>query len=581
MYWHNKKLRGGLLMKDRKFFVLFIAFVLFIGMMILPASASTYTVQSGDMLYRIAQTYGVTVQQIVDANDIKNPNLIYPGDKLIIPDGKNGVVEDKTVEITIIHTNDVHSRVEESAYDGIGYAKVSAIVEMEKSKNPNVMVLDAGDAFHGQTISTLNKGESIVKIMNLVGYDVMTAGNHDFNYGQERLLELAQMAEFDLISSNVYKGDYSTYLPSYIIKEYEGVKVALFGLATPDTTYMTHPNNVIGLKFIDPIIVAKLMVAQLEGKVDIIVCLAHLGLDSGSEYTSEMVAKYVGGIDLIVDGHSHTVLESGRLVNNTLIVQAGEYTKNIGLVSLKLDKGVLTKTAKLITKEDAAEIEANQEIIALIDEIKADNDAITSEVIGHTDIKLVGDREFVRIGETNLGNLITDAMIAETGAHIAFTNGGGIRASIEEGDITVGEVVTVLPFGNYVVTKQLTGAQIIEALEVGISDYPAQKGAFPHIAGMNLVFDPSKEAGNRIVSVTIGGEALELDNHYIVATNDFIAAGGDGYTMFIDAPLMGQYPGLDEVLINYIQEYGIEGSPVEGRILTTEDISYLYLNVAA
>jgi 2',3'-cyclic-nucleotide 2'-phosphodiesterase (5'-nucleotidase family) len=566
-------------MKSRRFIVLVVTVVLLTSMMVLPAFATTYEVQSGDMLYRIAQKYGVTVQQIVDANDIKNPDLIYPGDKLLIPDGT--AISKDTVEITILHTNDVHSRVSFSANDGMGYEKLSTIVKEMRANNPNTLVMDAGDAFHGQTISTLNKGESIVQIMNTVGYDLMTVGNHDFNYGQDRLLELANMADFDIISSNIFKANYSTFLPSYVIKEFDGVKVAVFALSTPDTTFATHPNNVVGLNFFDPVIVGRLMVATLKDKADIIVCLAHLGLDSSGDYSSEKVAMYVDGIDVIVDGHSHTSLPEGRLVNKTLIVQAGDYIKNVGVVELKLTNGVLTKTAKHITKAEGEAMESDQIIVDLVAKIKAENTVITSEVIGSTTVRLDGDRGLVRTGETNLGNLITDAMLYETGAQIAFTNGGGIRASIEVGEITVGDVITVLPFGNYVVTKELTGAQIWAALELGMDTYPAEKGSFPHIAGMKVVFDPAKAAGERVVSVTVGGESIVLDKLYTVATNDFIAAGGDGYTMFKQATLIGEYLGLDEVLIDYIHVFGAEDSVVEGRIMKVNEVSYLYLRMAA
>lgn len=569
-------------MKGKKSFI-FIVLILLISMMAMSAFGASYQVVGGDNLTRIAEKFGVTVQDIVDANDIANPDLIYPGQMLEIPDGMGietpAVPASESVKITIVHTNDIHSRVLEGDYDGMGYDKVATIVNNEKAMNPNTIVMEAGDAFHGQTIATLNEGESIVKIMNAIGYDIMTAGNHDFNYGQERLLELAAMADFPIVCANVFEEDYTSLLPPYEIMEYDGVKVAVFGLATPQTTYMTHPDNVVGLTFFDPIVIAKMMTAQLEDEADIIICLSHLGVEG--LYTSEMVAEYVDGIDLIVDGHSHTVMETGRMINDTLIVQAGEYSKYVGIVNLELKDGMLMKSAKLITKEEGMAMEADPEIVALVDEIKAENEEITSVVVGSTDIILDGERADVRTGETNLGNLITDAMLDVTGADIAFTNGGGIRASIDVGDITKGDVITVLPFGNYVVTKDLTGAQIVAALENGISDYPEAKGAFPHIAGMNVVFDPSMEAGSRVVSVEINGEPMDMDMTYSVATNDFIAAGGDAYDMFVDEPITGEYPGLDEVLIEYIQMNGTEGSPVEGRILTVDEVSILYMDVVA
>jgi 2',3'-cyclic-nucleotide 2'-phosphodiesterase (5'-nucleotidase family) len=569
-------------MKGKKFLVFLIVLTMLITTMVMPAFAATYQVKSGDMLYQIANMYGVTVQEIVDTNNIANPNMIYPGQMLKIPDGTDmdtSTPMKDSVKITIVHTNDIHSRVSEGKYDGMGYDKVAAIVKNEKSMNANVIVMDAGDAFHGQTISTLNDGESIVKIMNAVGYDIMTAGNHDFNYGQDRLLELADMADFPIVSANVFNADYTSYLPAYKIMEYDGVKVAVFGLATPATTFMTHPDNVIGLTFFDPIIIAKMMTAQLEDEADIVVCLSHLGVEG--KYTSEMVAEYVDGIDVIVDGHSHTVMETGRLINDTLIVQTGEYTKNVGIVSLELKDGMLMKSAKLITKEEGVAMEADADIVALVDQIKAENEVITSVVVGSTDIHLDGERDDVRTGETNLGNLITDAMLAETGADIALTNGGGIRASIEMGDITKGNVITVLPFGNYVVTKDLTGAEIVAALENGLTDYPEAKGAFPHIAGMDVVFDPAMEAGSKVVSVEINGEPMDMEILYSVATNDFMAAGGDAYIMFMDAEITGEYPGLDEILIDYIQMNGTEGSPVEGRILPIDEVSYLYMDIVA
>jgi 2',3'-cyclic-nucleotide 2'-phosphodiesterase (5'-nucleotidase family) len=552
--------------------------------MVMPAFAESYTVQSGDVLWKIADMYGVTVDALVEVNGIENRNLIYPGDVLQIP-GTEVVEEpatDEEVMISIVHTNDTHARVEAGGYDGMGFERVATIVSQIEAANPNTLVLDAGDAFHGQTIATLNEGESIVKIFNEIGYDVMTPGNHDFNYGKERLLELDEMAEFPILAANVYYDDYSEFLPGFTVKEIDGVKVGIFGIATPETVYKSHPANTEGLEFFDPVIASKLMVAKLEDDVDVIVGLVHLGLDESSIHTSRLVAENVEGIDLIVDGHSHTELPEGLMVGNTLIAQAGGYDNNVGIVDLVVKNGMVTsKSARLINKEEAAELEPDPAITAIIAEVKEANDLITEEFVSENSIELVGEREFVRAGETNLGNLITDSMVEFTGADVALTNGGGIRASIPADDITVGDVITVLPFGNYVVTIDVTGAEIVEALEHGLSAYPETLGAFPHIAGMNVVFDPSQEVGSRVVEVTVGEEELDMEATYSLATNDFLAAGGDDYTMFGDNEITALYPGLDEILIEYFKEYGTEGSPVEGRIQTVDEVSYLYLNTAA
>lgn len=469
--------------------------------------------------------------------------------------------------ITIVHTNDTHARVEEGKYAGMGFAKISTKIKEIKKNNKNVLVLDAGDTFHGQTIAQLVKGESIVKIMNTIGYDAMVPGNHDFNYGQERLLELSNMTNFPIISANIFKDDGTRLLKPYIIKDFNGVKVGIFGLTTPETSYKTHPDNVKGLNFKNPVDVAREIVDELNGKADIIIALTHLGLDEDSEFTSENLAKKVEGIDLIVDGHSHTDLQEGKLVGNTLIVQAGEYDKNLGIVDLIFEDGKVTEMkAKLFTKNEATNIEEDEEILNIISEIKAENEKITSVVVGNTDIRLVGDRAKVRTGETNLGNLIAESMLYVSKADIALTNGGGIRASIEPGEITKGEIITVLPFGNYVVVKEIKGSDILKALEHGVSSYPEAKGAFPHVAGMTFKFDPTKEPGKRIIEVMINGVPLDINKTYKLATNDFLAAGGDGYTMFKEGDIIAEYPGLDEILIEYIQKFGTSAAKIDGRV---------------
>ncbi len=578
-------------MKNRKILIFVLTFVLVISTMVMPAFAESYTVKSGDVLWRIAETYGVTIDQLVELNNIANRDLIYPGDVLQIPgtveETDEEVVEepavDEEVKITIVHTNDTHARVVEDGYAGnIGLAKVATIIENEKAENPNTLVLDAGDALHGQTIATLNEGESIINVFNAMGYDAMTAGNHDFNYGKERLLELADMADFPILAANVYAANYENFLPEYVIKEVGGVKVGIFGLATPETKFKSHPKNTEGLEFFDSVIIAKLMVAELESKTDVIVALSHLGMDPSSIERSDIVAENVDGIDLIVDGHSHTVLEEGMMIRDTMIVQAGEYDKYVGIVEMVVKgKEVKSITPRLVSAEVGVALEAHPDVMEVISEVEEANALITEVVVGSTEIELNGAREFVRTGETNLGNLITDAMVDFTGADVALTNGGGIRDSIAVGDITVGDVITVLPFGNYVVTIDVTGAELKEALEHGYSAYPESLGAFPHISGMEVVIDPSQEVGSRVVEVMVNGEELDMEATYSLATNDFLAAGGDDYTMFGDNELTALYPGLDEILIEYIKEYGTEGSPVEGRIQTVDEVSYLYLNTVA
>lgn len=471
-------------------------------------------------------------------------------------------------KVAIFHTNDTHGRLEEGAYDGMGFAKLASIIKAYKTLNPNVLVLDAGDTFHGLPVATINKGESVVNVLNAIGYDAMTPGNHDFNYGYQRLLELAGMAKFPVLSANVLQADGTNLLPAYTIKEVNGLKVGIFGLSTPETAYKTHPDNVRGLTFADPIETAKQMVNELKGKTDVIVALAHLGLDASSEITSQKVAQAVPGIDIIVDGHSHSELKDGLLVGNTLIVSANEYDKYLGFVELTVENNKITaKKAAPIAKSAGTLVSADPVVKQVIAEAKAAFDKIGSEVIGKTDILLEGTRDKVRTGETNLGNLINDAILALTKADIAFTNGGNIRTSIEPGEITRSEIINVLPFGNIVVTKKVSGKDVLAALELGVSAYPASLGGFPHVGGMTFAFDPTKPVGQRVYDVKVKGQPLDLNKTYTFATNDFIAAGGDNYTMLKDLPKIAEYGALDEVVANYIKSKGTVHPVVEGRVV--------------
>lgn len=450
------------------------------------------------------------------------------------------------VVIEILHTNDSHARALEGKYDGMGYAKLATLVSRIKAANPNTLLIDAGDAFHGTTLATLEEGESIVEIMNMVGYDYMAPGNHDFNYGSDKLIELAAMAEFPILSSNIFQDD-KPFLAQYEITEIGGVTIGIFGLTSEETTYKTHPDNVEGLVFADAIASAQKMVDKLAGEVDIIICIGHIGTDQSTLITSEMICNAVGGIDLFIDGHSHTEIEHGIVTETgTVIVSAGQYLQNLGHVTLTYANGIVSIEAKLIQR-----VTPNSDIENLIDEIKDAQAQILDEVVGSTNVILVGERDDVRTGETNLGNLIVAAMIAETGADIALTNGGGIRSSIAVGDITIGDIITVLPFGNYIVTTTVTGAQLKEALELGVSDYPETKGAFPHVANITFTINTANAAGNRVEDLMVNGVTVTDTDTFVIATNDFMYAGGDGYKMLTNG-IVNEFAALDEAVIEYL-----------------------------
>lgn len=467
----------------------------------------------------------------------------------------NYLFDDAIDTIYVFHTNDVHGRVLEGQYAGMGMTRIASLVNNYRDLNKNVLFFDAGDMIHGMPIATLDKGKSIIKIMNMMKYDAMVPGNHDFNYGYKRLLELNQLSNFPVLAANVKK-DGELLFDKYIIKSFNNIKVGIFGLATPETVFKSHPDGVKGLIFENPVETAKNVVDILYNKVDIIILLTHLGLDASSDYyyRSSTIAKQVSGITLIVDGHSHHRLEQGKLINNTLIVSAHEYNKELGAVEIIFNRGNFHSiSAKLISKEEGMNVQEDADVLQLVNKIINNQNEILSEVIGYTTVELNGAREFVRNSETNLGNLICDAILKKTGADIVLINGGTIRSSISAGYITVGNIIEVLPFGNSVITKKLSGTVIKEMLEIGANAYPEPFGGFLHSAGIKYTLDATKPKYSRISNIYIAEKLIDFDKKYIVATTDFLAAGGDGYNLLIEAPVKQEYGTMDSIIINYIK----------------------------
>ncbi len=553
-------------MKKFKKISLVLVFLLILASMPM-VFAEEYTVVSGDVLWKIARKYDTTWQHLAEINELKNPHLIFPGQKIVI--SKEEVVapkEDSSKWLTILHTNDMHGFFKWGKYDGMGAALLAAKINEVRANNENVLLLDGGDALQGDNLVTLSKGATGTEIMNLFNYDTMVAGNHEFDYGYERLKELEGLLKFPVLSSNVTNSEGKLLLPSHIIKDVNGIKVGIFGLSTPETTYKTHPDNVNGLTFEDPKTAAQRMVDELKGKVDLIVAVGHLG-DEG-DFSSMSVCEAVDGIDVFVDGHSHHVYDPAKEVNGTLIVQAGEKTKNLGIVKIKLeDNKVISKSSEMFTKAEAKEtLTPDPDMQALVDRIVEENKKIEDEVVATAPMKLDGEREVVRIGESNLGNIITEAFIYYSKADVALTNGGGIRASIDKGEVTKGEVLTVLPFGNTVRVIKLKGSDIKLALENGLKMLPERSGGFPQIAGMRVEFDSSKPAGERVQKIVVNGEALDPDKDYTLVTNDFLVAGGDEYEMFKGKEVVGELGTMDQLVIDYFNEVGFEKAKVDERL---------------
>lgn len=364
------------------------------------------------------------------------------------------------VVITIAHTNDIHARNSYDEYNRtIGFPKMKTILNNIGAD----LVLDAGDLFHGQAFATVENGESIARLVNAVGYDAMTPGNHDWNYGQEQLLKLEQIAGIPVMAGNVVKNSNEKFFNTdYMVKDVDGVKVGVFGVIDPMVYSSTNPALMQGIKYTDMYEYANRIVDELKPQCDVIVCLSHM-------VDHETFAKQVQDVDLLICGHLH--VEMSEQVGDTLIVETGEYMHNIGEVQLtysKSGKKLVSKEAGLISFEDAQQTAEDPEIKALVDEINGGQAEILNEVVGSTPVNLDGEKYHVRAFETNLGRVVTDTYLYETGADIAFENGGGIRSSIEAGDITKRDVVNVAPFGNIIVTKQVSGQDILDILESSI-----------------------------------------------------------------------------------------------------------------
>jgi 2',3'-cyclic-nucleotide 2'-phosphodiesterase (5'-nucleotidase family) len=465
------------------------------------------------------------------------------------------ITGNETVSVTIVYTNDIHGRVEEEEPVAMGYAHIAAKVKEIKNVNKNVLLVDAGDTFQGSSAACLSQGESIVKIMNSMDYDAMVAGNHDFGYGWQRLGELSEMADFPVLAANVCRPDGGELLELSTIKELGGVRIGIFGLTTPETLRKTHPRNVEGLVFDDPVQSAKKMVEILRDKCDLLIALVHLPLIDTEDCCARL-AEEVEGIDLIVSGHSHVPLENGMIVNDTYIVQSGEYGGNLGVVNIVFRNGVPEEIKASLYAPSWTEegLKTDEEVGSLIAEIAKENEKNLSKVIGRTGTLLNGEREQVRTGATNLGSLVAEAMLEATGADAAIMNGGGIRTSIEAGEITMRDILNVLPFNNYVILTEAKGYDIVQALEHGVSIYPEPSGRYPQVAGIDFRFAPAEEPGSRLIGVKIAGQELEPEKMYRIALNDFTAAGGDGYTMLEKGRVLGEFGLLSDIVAEFIQE---------------------------
>ncbi|WP_036840717.1 bifunctional metallophosphatase/5'-nucleotidase, partial [Pleomorphomonas oryzae] len=514
-------------------------------------------------------------------------------------------------QLTILHINDFHSRIEAiNKYDSTcsaketeanecfgGIARVKSAIDAKRAelKGGNLLVLDAGDEFQGSLYYSTFKSGPVAEFMNGIGFDAMAIGNHEFDDGPAELDKLIGAVKFPIISGNTISAKGSLLdgkYKGYVIKEIGGQKVAVVSVLATDTSETSSPGK--DITFEDEITYLQKAVKEIEGQgVDKIIALTHVGYLKDQE-----IAEKVDGIDVIVGGHSHTYLSSTDKKSSgpypTLVkspsgvdvpvVTAYAYSKYLGDLTVTFDdKGVVTaaKGAPLLLD---ASVKPDEGYAARVKELGKPLEELKAKVVGSSTAVIDGDRKSCRAVECSMGNLVADAAldrVASQGITISIANGGGLRASIDAGDVSMGEVLTVLPFQNTIATFQIDGAGIKEALENGVSQVDEGAGRFPQVSGLKYTFDRSKPVGSRITSVEVkDGDKfvpLEAAKTYGVVTNNYVRGGGDGYKTFADKAVNAyDYgPNLEDVVAAYLTAHNPYKPYTDGRITDATPADYV------
>ncbi len=495
-----------------------------------------------------------------------------------------------TQDVVVLFTSDVHCGVDQ----GFGYAGLAAVRD-NLAKTNHVLLVDNGDSIQGEPIGTMTTGESNIELMNAVGYDIATIGNHEFDYGMDRFLELTKKANFPYISANFMHNDELVFAP-YVIKEFDGVKIAFVGITTPKTTTSSTPKyfqDETG-KFVYTFCqdeTGEKLYAAVQKAVDdaraegaaYVVAMAHLGIEGESApWMSTDVIANTTGINALLDGHSHSILEQEKVKNKdgeeVLLAACGTKLQAIGYLRISAKDGSM---ATGLYKWDTSNTVSLPDLIGLDNEVATKvNEAMDTlneklgEVVAKSAVDLVisdpeTDVRIVRTAETNLGDLCADAYRDQSGADIAFVNGGGIRVKIAAGDITLNDILKVHPFGNALCVVEATGQQILDALEWGSRVVPEETGGFLQVSGLTYEIHTYIEssctadenglftgvAGEyRVKNVKVGGEDLDVNKTYTLACHDYLLKNaGDGFTIFQQNTLLQDSVKLDnQVLIDYI-----------------------------
>ena len=499
---------------------------------------------------------------------------------------------DAVQEVIIYHTNDTHGYLNGDGEEIVGIALAAGL----KESTPNSILVDAGDATQGLPLASLTKGADVIELMNLAGYDLMTPGNHEFDFGTETFLSNAQKADFPVLAANIYRNG-SPLLKDvqedssgcHAVLEQNGVRIGFFGLTTADTASSTNPAGIKDLEFRDEIETAKTEINHLEEEgADVIVAMCHMGnMDASctsADLADAMTGEYQDKIDIIIDGHSHTV--ENEETNGILIVQTGSGMAGIGKLTLEVRGDEVSASEELLGPADLADIVPDAAVAERLKQIESSQSDLLGETVGTTETTLwagqVGVVALTRLVETNYGDFTADAFrsAAETYLQtlgtdtdlpvIAVENGGGIRAMSPNGDITMGDLISAFPFSNTIYLKKVTPAILYEVMEVsgtaldgqdketGMLLQQTNSGGFLQISGFTTVFNPDGEEGQKVVSITLDGQTEPLDREdttteIMMASNNYIMSGGNDYTMLADLPKYGEAGGELETVQTYLE----------------------------
>lgn len=502
----------------------------------------------------------------------------------------------ETFKLRIIHTNDHHARIEPvvggtpAAPIHGGVARRKVLIDAIRAEGGNQLLIDAGDVFQGTLWFNQYLGLADLEFYHYLGYEAMTIGNHEFDKGPAPLANFIKQAQFPVLSANMVADPstpiYGLYKP-WIIKEVGGERIGIFGLTTEETPAISSPGA--GITFTNYIEAAKKAVADLKAQgINKIIALTHIGITFDRE-----LARQVDGIQVIIGGHSHTPMgpmlkpaDPARPYPEVIASPSGkpvvmatdwEWGRWLGDLTVGFDaNGDITNVLGARPTEVAASIAPDTALDNRIKVLAQPIAGLRTKPAGEAAVALNGNRADVRTKETNLGNLISDAMLEKTrpaGAQVAIMNGGSIRTSIDAGQITLGELLDVQPFGNTIGLVTLTGTQLKQALENGVSQVETVAGRFPQVAAMRYSFDASRPAGDRVTSVQIadgkgGYTALDPNGSYRVVTNAFLIAGGDGYTVFGQGTNKIDTGLLDiDVTAEYVAAHSPVNPQVEGRVV--------------